>query len=239
MDSTDIPMFRMRAEELIRDMQFYAFENGKRYSLDYGYKKAFEDLVKEATDALAEDELPLSPILTNHLPIFLPKEVTRIAFFAYHSKSVRSIDPAQLPDMLERSANKLIRNGELEPQKKRHAIAKDIKTFSHYQSIHPAHHYKKDIFTRTIQFNAYDINDILLVEKGFVRGGLVFDLQNPEAFQETVEITYPRRRKQRSDKIETYLPLKLLQIRALVPSPKQPAHSAQTGHQSRLTSGHL
>jgi hypothetical protein len=201
--------------DIRKTMEFQTFENDKPYSFDYHLKEKFDDIVqkidlesKKKTGAL------ISPSLTNRLPIFLPPKTNRISFFSYKSKSVRAIDINKLESILARQAHKRCRNGEFSYNEIDARVKEDLALFNTYHKEHNFKDYRTDISTTTIQFNAYDKNDNLLIEKSFVRGGLVFDMQ-PEEFEEKISVSYPRYRKQRSDKKEDYLPLKLMKIRGI------------------------
>jgi hypothetical protein len=156
----------------------------------------------------------LSRSVKNLIPIFLPENTVRIAFFSYPSKSVRAVNIKNLKTILSRQAEKKYKNGQLTKKEVHTLVKQDIETFNNFQELHKFTEYRQDIQTKTIQFNAYDDNDALLIEKSFVRGGLVFDIKEEE-FKEKIIVTYPRHRKQRNDKKNDYLPLKLIKIRGL------------------------
>ncbi len=206
--------------ELRNQMYFYTFENKKPYSFDYHFKEKFTTIQHAIDKKLLENpSASISPSVTNHIPVFLPSKTHRIAFFSYQSKSVRAIDIDKLETILTKQAEKRSRNGEFPNSDIAQLVKKDLKAFNAYHKEHNFEAYRRDISTSTIQFNAYDEDDNLLIEKSFVRGGLVFDLK-PEEFQRKITVTYPRHRKQRSDKKNDYLPLKLLKIRGISPSQK-------------------
>jgi len=205
--------YRTRVDDLRAKMHFYFFENDKPYSFDYHLKPEFNQLLTDLNSDFKEKKLSPSPYITNHIPIFLPSETKRIAFFSYRSKSVREVNTAELGTLLTKQAQKRSRSGEFPFAEIQKRVEEDLKIFKNYDTSHNFDGYRRDILTNTIQFNAYDKEDNLLIEKSFVRGGLIFDLKQ-EDFS-TIEITYPRRRKQRSDKKEDFLPLKLIQMRGI------------------------
>ena len=156
----------------------------------------------------------MSPTISNKLPVFLPAEVKRIAFFAYQAKSVRAIDPDDLENILTKQAMKLCRHNELQYTEVESLVKTDLQTFKTYHEEHKHTAYRTDVFTSTVQFNAYDKDDNLLIEKSFVKGGLIFDILEKD-FSQNITITYPRYRKQRTDKKDDYLPLRIIKIRGL------------------------
>jgi hypothetical protein len=191
----------------LRDkMHFITFENGKPYSFDYMYKESFE-LFEKMTNKL-------SVSAKNIIPIFLPNTTKRIAFFSYESKSVRVVDITNLEAMLKRQAKKKYKRGDITKEEAYTFVKKDIDTFNNFKKQHKLTEYRQDIQTKTIQFNAYDKNDKILIEKSFSKGGLVFDMKEEE-FAEKVIVSYSRHRKRRSDRKNDYLPLQLLKIRGL------------------------
>jgi predicted HTH transcriptional regulator len=165
-----------------------------------------EELKKE----LEPNQLTLPPMISNKIPIFLPKETKRIAFFKYDSKSVREVKTEDLEAILTKLAKKNIE----EKENRKTMIEADLKSFAQYHAKHQFEAYRTDIKTKTIQFNAYNDKDNLLLEKSFVRGGLVFDM-DPKDFFEQIEISYPRHRKKRSDNKNDYLPLELIKMRGI------------------------
>ena len=191
----------------LRDkMHFFTFENEKLYSFDYTYKKEFELFVKNI------DKLSVS--VKNIIPIFLPKSTARIAFFSYASKSVRAVNIENLESMLKRQAEKKYKNGEIRKEEANTFVKEDIEIFNSFQKQHNFTKYRQDIKTKTVQFNAYSEDDTVLIEKSYIRGGLIFDMREDE-FDKKIIVTYPRHRKRRSDKKDDYLPLKLIEIRGL------------------------
>ena len=201
--------------DIHKTIKFQTFENDKPYSFDYHLKEKFDDIVqkidlesKKKTGAL------ISPSLTNRSPIFLPSKTSRISFFSYKSKSVRAVDISDLESILTRQAHKRCRNGEFAYNDIDKRVKEDLELFNAYHKEHDFKDYRTDISTSTIQFNAYDEDDNLLIEKSFVRGGLIFNMK-PEEFEEKISVSYPRYRKQRSDKKNDYLPLKLMKIRGI------------------------
>jgi hypothetical protein len=207
---------------ILDKMTFILFDNSKPYSFDYAFKNRFDTLIGEIKLALEEKENAIiSPSITNRLPIFLPLETSRIAFFAYQSKSVRAIDIDELETILTRQAEKRSRANEFPHSDIRKLVSADLATFNDYHTKHLFDTYRRDITTPAVQFNAYDKEDTLLIEKSFVRGGLVFDM-DPKEFSQKVTITYPRHRKRRSDQKSDYLPLKLIKIRGF--NPPKAAH---------------
>ena len=208
-----LDVYRTRVDDLRTKMHFYSFENDRPYSFDYHLKPEFDMIIADLNKVLKEKKLSLSPFISNHIPIFLPIETKRIAFFSYKSKSVREVNIDELETLLTKQAQKRSRSGEFSNNEIQKRVAEDLNTFKTYSTKNDFDGYRRDILTNTVQFNAYDEKDNLLIEKSFIRGGLVFDLK-PKDFS-TIEITYPRRRKQRSDKKEDFLPLKLVQIRGI------------------------
>jgi len=205
--------YRKRIDDLRNQMHFSYFENERPYSFDYHFKPKFDQIVTDLNKVLEENKLLQSPFITNHIPIFLPSETKRIAFFSYKSKSVREVNISELKTLLTKQAQKRCRNGEFTNNEIKKRVEEDLNAFKTYNTTHNFDGYRRDILSKTVQFNAYDKNDTLLMEKKFVRGGLVFNLK-PEDFT-SIEITYPQRRKQRSDKKNDFLPLKLIQIRGI------------------------
>ena len=201
--------------DILKTMNFQTFVNDKPYSFDYHLKEKFDAIVKKIDLASKKNTAALvSPSLTNKLPIFLPSKTSRISFFSYKSKSVRAVNIADLESILRMQAQKRCKNGEFTHSEIEKLVKEDLSLFNRYHNEHNFKDYRTDISTATIQFNAYDEDDNLLIEKSFVRGGLVFDIQ-PEKFEEKISVSYPRYRKQRSDKKDDYLPLKLMKIRGI------------------------
>jgi len=199
----------------IDKMTFKLFDNHKLYSFDYTLKNEFDTIINDIKHMLKQKENTLiSPAITNKLPIFLPTKTSRIAFFSYQSKSVRAIDIDELETLLTKQAKKRARAQEFPYSEINKRISDDLQTFSDYHAEHQFDAYRRDIETSAIQFNAYDKEDTLLIEKSFVRGGLIFDM-NPEEFDTKITLSYPRHRKRRSDKKSSYLPLKLIRIRGI------------------------
>ena len=205
--------YRTRVDDLRAKMHFDFFENDRPYSFDYHLKPQFDQLWTDFNTVLKKKKLSPSPYITNHIPIFLTSETKRIAFFSYQSKSVREVNIDELESLLIKQAQKRARSGEFHSDEIQKRVSGDLKAFKEYDAAHDVDGYRRDILTNAVQFNSYDKNDNLLIEKSFVRGGLVFDL-NPKDFS-TIEVTYPRRRKQRSDKKDDFLPLQLVQIRGI------------------------
>lgn len=205
--------YRTRVNDLRTKMHFCSFENNRPYSFDYHLKSEFNTIIADFNKVLKEKKLSLTPFITNHIPIFLPIETKRIAFFSYKSKSVREVNINELEILLTKQAEKRSRSGEFANDEIQKRVAEDLNAFNTYNKKNDFDGYRRDILTNTVQFNAYDKSDNLLIEKSFIRGGLIFDL-NSKDFS-SIEITYPRRRKQRSDKKEDFLPLKLVQIRGI------------------------
>jgi hypothetical protein len=212
-EASILEKYRKRIDDLRNQMHFFYFENERPYSFDYHFKSEFDQIVTDLNKVLEEKKLPQSPFITNHIPVFLPSETKRIAFFSYRSKSVREVDIDKLETLLIKQAQKLSKSGEFPHNEIEQRVKDDLEAFKTFEKMNDYDGYRRDIYTNTVQFNAYDKDDKLLIEKSFVRGGLVFDLK-PEDFS-SIEITYPRRRKQRSDKKEDFLPLKLVQIRGI------------------------
>lgn len=206
--------YKSKIDALLVKMTFHNFENDKKYSFDYGLKFEFNTLIEELENKLQEAKLPMSPTISNKLPIFLPSEVKRIAFFSYLAKSVRAIDPDNLEEILNKQAMKLCRQNKLQYADVENLVKADLKTFKEYQKKHNFKSYRTDVFALTIPFNAYDKDDNLIIEKSFVKGGLVFDMLEKD-FSQNITITYPRHRKQRTDKKDDYLPLQIMKIRGL------------------------
>ena len=199
---------------LLEQMAFHYFENDKKYSFDYHLKSKFDEVISNVQDELQQSKLPMSPTFSNKLPIFLPKETSRIAFFSYQAKSVRAIDPENLVSILTKQAIKRSKVGEFPYAEVENLVHSDLQAFKEYHNEHNFSEYRIDVFTSTVQFNAYDKQDNLLIEKSFVKGGLVFDMIM-EDFTHKVTISYPRYRKQRTDKKDNYLPLRIMKIRGL------------------------
>ena len=212
-EASILEVYRKRIDNLRNKMHFYYFENGRPYSFDYHYKPQFDQIVTDLNKVLEEKKLPQSPFITNHVPVFLPPETKRIAFFTYPSKSVREVEIDKLETLLTKQAQKRSRSGEFPYEEIEKRVKDDLEAFKIYDKLNDYDGYRRDILTNTVQFNAYDADDNLLIEKSFIRGGLIFNLKS-EDFS-SIEITYPRRRKQRSDKKEDFLPLKLIQIRGI------------------------
>lgn len=206
--------YSTQINDILKKMTFHNFENDKPYSFDYQFKSKFDEITNNLQKELDRHTLPLSPIISNVLPIFLPAGTSRIAFFSYKSKSVRPVNIDDLEIILMKQAEKRCRNGEFPSSEIKKRVEEDLKIFEAYQNEHDFDAYRRDISTSTIQFNAYDEDDNLLLEKSFVRGGLVFDMTKEE-FVKKIDISYPRYRKQRSDKKNEYLPLKLIEIRGI------------------------
>ncbi len=207
--------YSTQIDNLLKKMTFQYFENDKPYSFDYQYKSDFDEITSELKKELDQKKLLPSPSISNKLPIFLPAQTSRIAFFSYKSKSVRPINIDELETILTKQAEKRCRSGEFPSSKIDKHVKDDLKTFEAYHKEHNFDAYRRDISTSTIQFNAYNKDDNLLIEKSFVRGGLIFDMKEEE-FLKKVDISYPRYRKQRSDKKSDYIPLKLMKIRGIV-----------------------
>ncbi len=191
-------------------MTFSLFANGRRYSFDHHLRTVFEGLRQELEAACRAADIPVSPALTNKIPVFLPPDTRRIAFFSYRSKSVRAVDPERLETLLRQQAKKK----KLSPDEAEVLVRKDLAAFDEYRKQYDFDAWRMDVETTAVQFNAYDGDDNLLIEKGFVRGGLVFALP-PDRFEKDITVTYPRHRKQRSDKKNDYLPLELIKIRGI------------------------
>jgi hypothetical protein len=206
--------YRTQIDKLLKKTTFQYFENNKPYSFDYQYKSEFDEITNTLKKELEQKKILLSSSISNKLPIFLPSETSRISFFSYKSKSVRAINIDELESILIKQAKKRCRESEFTPSEIDKRVKNDLKIFEAYHNEHNFKDYRRDISTSTIQFNAYDEDDNLLLEKSFVRGGLIFDMQ-PEEFEEKISVSYPRYRKQRSDKKDDYLPLKLIKIRGI------------------------
>jgi len=206
--------YKAKVDNLLEKMTFHYFENDKKYSFDYHLKSEFDKVIKQFQDELQLDKLPMPPTISNKLPIFLPAEVARIAFFAYQAKSVRAIDPDDLENILKKQAMKLCRQNELQYTEVENLVKEDLRTFKKYHEEHQYTTYRTDVFTSTVQFNAYDKEDNLLIKKSFVKGGLIFDMPEKD-FSQNITVTYPRYRKQRTDKKDDYLPLCIMKIRGL------------------------
>jgi len=203
-----------KIDNIYSKMNFSSFGNRKLYSFDYHLKSDFDTLMEKLNNELKENKLKLSPMLSNKIPIFLPKETKRIAFFTYASKSVREVKINELESILTKMAEKKCRAERLPDETAKKMVQEDLDLFNTYQSEHNFEAYRRDIFTKATQFNAYDDKDNLLLEKSFVKGGLVFDM-DPKDFFNLIKISYPQYRKQRSDKKSDYLPLKLINIRGI------------------------
>jgi len=197
---------------LLSQMQFSYFTNGKKYSFDYQYKEVFEIIDKELKQLLDEEEkIPRS--ITSSMPIFLPKETARIAFFESQAKSVKAIDAISIIQALESKAL-TYQPKEDDPRTIEEILEKDLKTFNDYNKEYTFDEYYIDTFSTSVRFNAYDSNDKMLIEKSYVLGGLVFDIDEKD-FLDKIIISYPNHRKQRSDKKNDYLKLTLLSIRPI------------------------
>jgi hypothetical protein len=207
--------YRTRVDDLRAKMHFYSFENNRCYSFDYHFKSQFNQIITDFNKVCEEKKISPSPYITNHIPIFLPTETKRIAFFIYRSKSVREVNIDDLEILLIKQAQKHSRSGAFPFDEIQKKVEEDLKTFKEYDSSHDFDGYRRDTLTNTIQFNAYDKNDKLIIEKSFVRGGLVFNMQKAE-FIKKINVSYPGHRKQRSDKKNDYLPLKLIKIRGIL-----------------------
>ena len=206
--------YSTQIDKLLKRMTFQYFENNKPYSFDYQYKSEFDAPTSKLKKELEQRKLLPSPSISNKLPIFLPAKTSRIAFFAYKSKSVRPVKIDELETTLTKQAEKRCRSGEFPSSEINKRVQEDLKIFEAYQNEHDFDAYRRDISTSTIQFNAYDMDDNLLIEKSFVRGGLVFNMKEEE-FVKKIDVSYPRYRKQRSDKKTEYIPLKLMSIRGI------------------------
>lgn len=206
--------YRTKINDILKKMTFQYFENNKTYSFDYLFQSDFDEISSKLRKELEQKELSLSPTISNKLPIFLPSRTSRIAFFSYKSKSVRPVKIDDLETILTKQSKKRCRASEFPSSEIGKRIEDDLKIFEAYHNEHDFDAYRRDISTSTIQFNAYDKDDNLLIEKSFVRGGLVFDMKE-EDFLEKIDISYPRYRKQRSDKKTKYIPLKLINIRGI------------------------
>jgi len=202
--------------KILKLIVFHTFENNKPYSFDYYLKNKFDEFNKKIDIVLKENpNAIISPSITNKLPIFLPQQTNRIAFFSYQSKSVRAVNIDDLETILTRQAEKQWRANEFPHSEIRKRVNDDLKVFNTYHKNHNFDAYRRDISTSTIQFNAYDKDDTLLIEKSFVKGGLIFNMQEAE-FIKKIIVSYPGHRKQRSDKKSDYLPLKLIKIRGIL-----------------------
>lgn len=205
--------YSTKINDIRNKMTFQYFENDKPYSFDHHLKSEFDIIIEDLNNALNQNKLTLSPMISNKIPIFLPQETRRIAFFSYKSKSVREVKTEDLKAILTKQAEKQSRMDEISPDTVSTLVHEDLKTFEKYHATHNFDAYRRDIDTTAIQFNAYDEKDNLLVEKSFAKGGLVFDMDQKDFSK--IEISYPRRRKQRSDKKDDYIPLKLIKIRGI------------------------
>lgn len=163
-------------DKVLKKMTFHYFENKKPYSFDYWLKSDFDKIIDKLEKILEKKKLTLSPRLSNKLPVFLPSKTKRIAFFSYDSKSVRKINTDEFETILRKQAEKRYRNGRILYEDISKYIQEDLTLFNEYHKKHNFYAYRRDISVSTIQFNAYDENDNLLVEKSFVKGGLVFDM---------------------------------------------------------------
>ncbi|MFA5501860.1 MAG: hypothetical protein WC253_04395 [Sulfurovaceae bacterium] len=197
---------------LLSQMQFSYFTNGKKYSFDYQYKEVFEIIDKELKQLLDEEEkIPRS--ITSSMPIFLPKETARIAFFESQAKSVKAIDAISIIQALENKAFDY-QPKEDDPRTIEEILANDLKTFNDYNKKYTANEYYIDTFSTSVRFNAYDSDDKMLIEKSYVLGGLVFDIDEKD-FSDKIVISFPQYRKKRSDKKNDYLGLTLLSVRPI------------------------
>ena len=212
--------YRTQIDRLLKKITFYYFDNDKPYSFDYQYKSESDAITSKLKKELEQKKLLPSPSISNKLPIFLPSQTSRIAFFSYKSKSVRPVNIDELEIILTKQAEKRCRSGEFPYAEITKRVQEDLKIFDSYHNEHDFDAYRRDISTSTIQFNAYDKDDNLLIEKSFVRGGLIFNMEE-EDFLDKIDISYPRYRKQRSDKKTEYIPLKLMKIRG-IELPKEP-----------------
>jgi hypothetical protein len=192
-----------RIAALKSDMGWETFENGRPYSFSYYTKPLFEDITSSF------ETLPRK--VSNALPVFLPEGVRRIAFSEWASKSVRRVEVSGLEDILVRNAERMARDGVIDPGDVPKFVSEDMAAFLLYDKAHPATEYRTDVLSTAVQFRAYGEDDEMLIDNAFVRGGLVFPF-GPDVFGE-IEVTYPRRRKRRSDRRNDYLGLKLLKIR--------------------------
>jgi len=200
-------------DKLVEKMVFYHFKNKKPYSFDYHFKKDFALI--NAKISKEQEQKPnsiISPSLKNKFPVFLPSQTVRISFFEYESKSVRKVDIKNLKNTLFKQAQNYCKKHSLPYEEIKQLVKDDLEAIEVYDRKHNVNEYRRDIFSSTIQFNAYDKDDNLLLEKAFIKGGLVFDMTQDE-FLNKVLISYPNYRKQRSDKKDNYLPLKLINIR--------------------------
>jgi hypothetical protein len=198
----------------LRDqMTFYRFQNNKPYSFDYNFKLDFEKIKRSIDRQLAENEnQKISQAVLNRIPVFLPIQTKRLTFFSYAAKSVRSVQIEELEKLLWQQVSKKYPYETFSEQQRR--VDEDLKTFRRYHARYNFDEYRRDIFSTAVQFNAYDEKDNLLLKKAAVRGGLVFGVSY-DVLNEIISVTYPRHRKQRSDKKTDYLPLKLIKIRGL------------------------
>ncbi len=212
--------YNTQINEILKKINFHYFENDKPYSFDHQFKPEFDEITTKLQKKLEQHKLSLSPSISNKLPIFLPSQTKRIAFFSYRSKSVRVVKIDELEMILTKQAEKRCRAGEFPYQDINNHVQEDLKIFEAYHKEHNFDNYRRDISTSTIQFNAYDKDDNLLIEKSFVRGGLVFNMEEKE-FVQKIDVSYPRYRKQRSDKKTEYIPLKLINIRGIELPKKQ------------------
>ncbi|MCI0501815.1 MAG: hypothetical protein L0Y61_08765, partial [Epsilonproteobacteria bacterium] len=89
-----------KINSILNQMSFDTFENHKPYSFDYHLKSEFDKLLEELKKELVPKNLTLSPMISNKIPIFLPKKTKRIAFFEYESKSVREVKTEDLEAIL-------------------------------------------------------------------------------------------------------------------------------------------
>jgi len=195
-------------------MNFCFFANNKPCSFNYELRSEFETLINKIKADHTKKKLVISPAISNRIPVFLPKETRRIAFFAYKSKSVREVKIDELESILTKMADKKFRAESLCVETVKKMVEEDLNEFKKYQAEHSFDGYRRDVNTATVQFNAYDKDDNLLVEKSFIKGGIVFEMEQKD-FAETIKISYPQYRKQRSDKKSDYLPLKLINIRGI------------------------
>ena len=209
-------LYLNKINTLRQQMVFRTFKNNKPYSFDYVYKADFQTIEEEIKATLSEKpSLKLSPLVKNLIPIFLPSNVSRIAFFEYTAKSVRVFNTDTIENSLRRQAHKQYRRGEIKKEEIEPLIKKELLTFYTLDEENKKRgeiSYRHDLYTQTIQFNAYDKEDCILIEKSHIRGGLVFDMKIEE-FNKII-ITHPQHRKKRADKKDNYLPLTLLKIRA-------------------------
>jgi len=168
-------------------------------------------LIKDSKKSLDMESLPLT--IRKYLPIFLPNEIKRIAFFQSTSKSVRRVPSNNIEKALRRNSH----NYNIEKNDNRNIntiLQEDINTFNMHLKDYDNDEYFIDTFSTAIRFNAYDKDDNIIVEKSYVKGGLVFDIREEE-FEDTILITYPQYRKKRKDIKNDYLNLSLLKIRPI------------------------